>query len=87
MTFSDELLIKEIDNSCVILNLKNQTYFGLDQDSYEFYKILTKEPRVKNAIRQLLEIYDVSTERLEDDLLKLLNQLIEAEMIIITESE
>src|SRR4051812_26768227 len=65
----------------VMLNLKNGTYYGLDEVGALVWSLI-QAPQPVAAVRDaILDEYDVELERCERDLLALLGELAAAELI------
>lgn len=76
-----EILLQEVDDACVILNLRNQSYYGLDAVGYDFYKTLLSGLSVKSALDVLFDSYEIKWESLEKDMFALLDKLLSAGII------
>ena len=64
-----DVLVQELpDGESVFLDLKSERYFGLDPAGTRFWKALTGTGSSERAYRLLLDEYDVTPERLRDDL-------------------
>lgn len=75
---SPEALFQEISGEGVILDLKSSSYFGLDEVGARLWQLLQTDPILQNAFDTLLAEYEVAPAQLEQDLSKLLDQLVEA---------
>ena len=72
---SPEQVSRDIDEECVILNLKNSAYYSLDAVGAHVWNLL-REPRSVAELRDsLLVTYDVEAGPCEHDLLDLLDQM------------
>jgi len=72
-----DVLINVIDGQAVLLNLKTERYFGLDEVGTEMWRILTSSDSIESACAALLAEYEVEPERLRADLFDLAQKLIE----------
>jgi hypothetical protein len=72
-----DVLINVIDGQAVLLNLKTERYFGLDEVGTEMWRALTSSDSIESACIALLAEYEVAPERLRTDLLDLAQKLIE----------
>lgn len=78
---SPDQVSSDLAGEIVMLNLKNGTYYGLDQVGARVWGLI-EQPRRVAAIRDaILEEYDVEPERCERDLLALLGELEQAGLI------
>ena len=71
-----DVLLSELDGEAVLLNLKTETYFGLDEVGTRMWSALTEAASVQAAYDMLLAEYDVNAERLREDLVGLLEKLV-----------
>jgi hypothetical protein len=75
---SPESLFQEIGGEGVILDLKSSSYFGLDEVGVRLWQLLQADPSLQAACDTLLTEYEVAPPQLEQDLIKLVDQLVEA---------
>jgi hypothetical protein len=73
----ENVLVKELDGEAVLLDLKSETYFGLDETGMRMWQVLTTSSSIQGAYELLLDEYDVAPVTLQNDLNKLLSQLVE----------
>ena len=73
----EDVLVSELDGESVILNLKTESYFGLDQVGARMCTAVTSAGSVQEAYDTLAEEFDVDPARLRDDFVKLLDNLLE----------
>lgn len=78
VTLSPEAMFQEIGGEGVILDLRSSSYFGLDEVGTRLWQLLQTNPDLQAARDILLGEYEVEADRLEQDLLTLVNQLAEA---------
>jgi hypothetical protein len=75
VVWSRDQLSCELDREIAILNLTNQTYFGLNRVATVIWNAL-REPRRIGELRDLLlERYEVDHERCLTDVIKLVGEL------------
>lgn len=77
----EDVLIRELDGESVILNLKSERYFGLDEVGTRMWEVLSTSETIADAYQTLLSEYDVVPEQLQIDLDNLLEQLIQNGLI------
>ncbi len=75
---SSEALFQEIAGEGVILDLASSSYFGLDEVGVRLWQLLLTDSDPQAACEVLLTEYEVAPAQLEEDLAKLLAQLVEA---------
>ena len=71
-----DTLINVIGEESVLLNLKNEQYYGLDLMGTQMWKTLTDSNSIQSAFDKLLGEYDVSADVLRNDLNDLLEKLL-----------
>ena len=79
----DSVLIRELEGEAVLLNLDNETYYGLDEVGTRMWAVLATSPSIAAAHAALLEEYDVAPDRLESDLRVWIGQLVENGLLIL----
>lgn len=72
----DHVLAQELEGEAVLLNLQSERYYSLDDIGTRMWNTLTTAPSISAAHSALLEEYDVDAERLEQDLLDLVEKLV-----------
>lgn len=77
LSVAPDVLVNVIDGQAVLLNLKTERYFGLDEVGTEMWRALTSSDSLEAASSVLLAEYEVEPERLRADLLSLAQKLIE----------
>ena len=78
VVLSREALFREIDEEGVILDLASASYFGLDSVGVRLWQLLQDDPSLQAASEVLLTEFDVEPVQLEQDLIKLVDQLVDA---------
>jgi hypothetical protein len=73
----EEVLISEVGGESVLLNLRSERYFGLDEIGTDMWAALTASGSVSGACETLLAKYDVDASRLRQDLEALVKNLTE----------
>lgn len=71
-----DTLINVIGEEAVLLNLKNEQYFGLDPMGTRMWNVLTTSDSVQTAFDALLSEYEVTADVLRRDLTDLLEKLL-----------
>jgi Coenzyme PQQ synthesis protein D (PqqD) len=80
-----DVLINVVDGEGVLLNLKSESYFGLDEVGMRMWQVLTEKDSVKAAYETLLAEYDVEPDKLQKDLEELIDQLVEHGLVATTD--
>jgi hypothetical protein len=81
VTVPEETLINVLGNESVILSLKSERYFGLDEIGTRMWSVLTTAPSLQEAYEILLAEYDVEPEILRKDLEDLLQKLVDQGLV------
>jgi len=79
-----DILISEVGGESVLLNLKNERYFGLDDVGTRMWKALMAVDSIQAAYEMLLAEYDVEADRLRQDLDELIGKLMEQGLVEIS---
>ena len=74
--FSDDLTYREVDGEMVLLDMKTESFFGLDAVASDIWKLLQEGKTLQETRDELLEIYDVDPEQLRKDLEAFVENLI-----------
>lgn len=77
----EHALFRELGGEAVLLNLKTEQYFGLDEVGTRMWVLLSQSPTVQVVFETLLEEYDVEAPQLTQDLEELLERLIKGGLL------
>jgi hypothetical protein len=77
----ESVLVRELSGEAVMLNLKSEMYFGLDEVGYRVWTVLTTSDSIGAAYEQLLSEYEVEPEELRESLDSLLGQCVEHDLV------
>ena len=83
VVLSPDALFQEIGGEGVILDLRSSSYFGLDEVGVRLWQLLQADPSLQAARDILLAEYEVEPAQLEQDLIKLLDQLTDAGLVTV----
>ena len=78
---SSEVLTQEVGGETVILDLKSESYFGLDEVGTRIWQLLQEQKDIQTITATMLNEYDVKEEQLEKDIQNLLKQLDKAGIV------
>jgi hypothetical protein len=81
VTISPDVLFQELNGESVLLDLKTERYFGLDDIGTSMWRLLESNGRVEAACTRLLQQYEVDETTLRDDLAELIDKLAEAGLL------
>ena len=79
-----DVLLSGVQGESVLLNLKSERYFGLDEVGTRMLSVLTESKSVQAAYETLLKEYEVDSEALRQDLTTLVDKLIEQGLMEVT---
>ena len=71
-----DVLFRDLGGEAVVLNLKSGKYYGLDEVGTRMWALLAEHGQVEPAYQVLLDEYDVTGDRLQQDLLHFVDELI-----------
>ena len=72
----EDVLVSELEGESVLLNLKSETYYGLDQMGTRMWFALTTGGTIQEAFDSLCAEYDVEPDTLRADLSTLVEKLV-----------
>ena len=78
---SSEVLTQEVGGETVILDLKSESYFGLEEVGTRIWQLLQEQEDIQTITTTMLNEYDVEEEQLEKDIQNLLTQLNKAGIV------
>ncbi|MBK9316707.1 MAG: PqqD family protein [Acidobacteria bacterium] len=81
---SPETLINVIEGESVLLNLNNESYYGLDEVGTRMWELLTTSESIQAAYDQLLDEYEVEAETLRRDMQNLISKLFDQGLLEIS---
>lgn len=81
----DQVIYSQVAGELVLLNLNSGKYYGLDEVGARMYNLLVEYGCLEPAYQTLLAEYDVDGERLQSDLIHLVDHLVENKLLQIIE--
>ena len=78
-----DTLINIVGEESVLLNLKSESYYGLDEVGTRMWTALTTSDSIEAAYEMLLAEYKISAEVLQGDLQALLEKLIKRGLVTV----
>ena len=72
---SPEVISQEVSGETVLLDLESENYFGLDEVGTRIWQLMKETNDLQAIYQTLLAEYDVSEERLQQDLDTLLGEI------------
>jgi Coenzyme PQQ synthesis protein D (PqqD) len=83
---ADDVLSSELGTEHVLLNLRDGTYYGLDDVGSEIWKLLQKPVSIVAICDAIVETYDVNPEHCRHDVVRLLGELVERRLVDVRDS-
>lgn len=77
----DGVLVRIVDNEAVLLNLDNETYYGLDDVSTDFWSAITETDTLADAVERLQAEFEVDPATLRSDFSAFVADLVAAGLI------
>lgn len=77
----EDLVLTEIDGEAVLLSIKHDTYFGLDELGLQIWKWIQENENMEDIKKNIKSLYQVENQILEQDLNRFLNDLKEKGLI------
>jgi len=87
VTISPEVLLQEVSGEAVLLDLKSESYFGLDAVGTRIWRLVEKDGHLKRVHSAMLAEFEVEPERLEHDLKELIGRLAEAGLVSVESAD
>ena len=84
ITISEEALYQEVNGETVILDLKSESYFGLDEVGTRIWQLLSEYGNIQRTYDTMLEEYDVQPDQLKTDIDALVGNLKEAGLVTLS---
>jgi hypothetical protein len=84
---SPEALSQEVSGETVILDLKSESYFGLDEVGTRIWQLMKEREDLQEVYDIMLEEFDVEPDQLEADMHSFLDQLAESGLVDIEDEE
>ena len=81
VTISPDVLFQELNGEAVLLDLKTELYYGLDDIGTRMWQLLESNGHVEAACARLLQDYEVDEATLKQDLAELIDMLAEAGLL------
>jgi hypothetical protein len=81
----DGVLARNLEGESVVLNLKTEKYFGLDEVGTRMWTLLTDATSIQSAYDSLAAEYDVEPAQLRVDMEKLISDLVEHGLLVVSE--
>lgn len=80
-TPSDEVLHQELEGETVLLDLKSERYFGLNESGTRIWTLLIELERPEAVVERMMDEFDVDEDTLRADIADLLTRLLDGGLI------
>lgn len=80
---NEDVLFQNLEDGAVLLNIETEQYFGLDEIGTLIWNGLNSNKSIEEISQQLLDEYDVESEKLDQDVEKLIDNLVKYQLISI----
>ena len=77
----DGVFYREIEGEAVLLEIETGKYFGLDEVGTRMWTLLQRHGTLRAAYEALLDEFEVPEERLQRDLLELVDRLVAQKLL------
>jgi len=81
VALSPEVMLQEVGGEAVLLDLRSESYFGLDGVGTRIWRLVEDDGRLRVVHSKLLDEYDVEPACLEHDREELIGRLAEAGLV------
>jgi hypothetical protein len=81
ISIPEAVYTQEVGDETILLDTQGGRYFGLDPVGARIWQLIRKHGVLRPVYETLLTEYDVTSERLETDLLALIVKLIEKDLV------
>ena len=78
------VLFQQLQDEAVLLNLDSGQYFGLDEVGTRIWNLVVEGNALPQVVSDIVEEYEVDSDRCEADLLKLLQDLEAQGLVAVT---
>lgn len=78
-----DVMFRAVGEEAVLLQLKSETYLGLDPVGARMWTLLTESESIESAYEALLGEYEVDGQQLRRDLEDFVGKLVDNELVIV----
>ena len=75
IALSPDVISQEVSGETVLLDLESENYFGLDEVGTRIWQLIKETNDLSSIFNTLMEEYEVTEERLQQDLTVLLTEI------------
>ncbi len=81
INIADTVFAQEVDNEMVLLDTESEEYFGLDETAAVIWQYLSESGSLQKVHDEMIEVYEVDTAQLEDDICRFVQELVDAGLV------
>ena len=81
-----DVLMQKVGDDAILLNLNTENYFALDEVGTRIINTLQESDSVTQAVRKLVEIYEVDETKLTNDAIRLVKECEQNGLLQVTEA-
>jgi hypothetical protein len=78
---SPDVLSQEVSGETVLLDIRSESYFGLDPVGTRIWELLQENGNLASIHQTMLAEFDVESDKLEADLIELIGKLEDAGLV------
>lgn len=78
-----DVMFRTVGEESVLLNLKSETYLGLDPVGTRMWTALTESESIQSAYEMLLGEYEVDGRQLRSDIEDFVGKLVEHDLVLV----
>ncbi len=86
VSIPETVLFRELGGEAVLLVLDKRRYYGLDEMGTQMWHLLREHENLQQVYKALLGAYDVSEQRLREDLFEFVHNLVSRNIVELHES-
>ena len=80
-----DVLFRDLGSEAVLLDLASGSYFGLDEVGTRIWQLITAGETLAATVTTLAAEYDAAAERLQADLLALIDELVTSKLLLLAD--
>jgi hypothetical protein len=84
IAISEDAVFRELDGEAVILQLESGVFFGLDPVGTRLWQLIDTHGQLGAVLSVALQEFDAAPEVLERDLLRLVSELEEKQLVVVS---
>lgn len=85
LKLADEVLFRDFEDESVLLNLADESYYGLDQVGTEMWRAVSATASLGEAITRIQETFDADERAIEADFMELMHELWKKGIVVVEE--